>query len=175
MVGLTIAYISILRSYIYPGGVKIMKTAILVLTMVLAAALLMPACSGGPGPIGTPSGSSTITDGVMTTAVDDASKPTGGSMTTFPATAPVVYVSFKVNGVAKDDMIKATWIYVGGAAPDKANTQINETYDIVQAPEASYYLAFYLDKPVEGWAKGDYKVVLSVNSKEKLSVPFKIQ
>jgi hypothetical protein len=142
--------------------------------ILLAVTVLAPACGGG-APAAGPSGNSAITDGVMTTSVDDSSKPTGGVVTTFPVTAPIIYCSFKVSGVAKEDMIKATWIYVGGAVADKANTQINETYDIVQAPEASYYLAFYLDKPVEGWYKGDYKVVLSINNKEKLSVPFKMQ
>jgi hypothetical protein len=57
----------------------------------------------------------------------------------------------------------------------KADSVLNETYDIVQVPETSYYLAFYFDKPAEGWTKGDYKVVLSINNKEKLSVPFKIE
>jgi len=144
-----------------------MKKSILIVSMVLATVLLFSACAGGAGGPSAPSGPSTITEGVMTTAVDDSSKPTGGVVTTFPVSAPVIYVSFKVNGVSKDDMIKATWVYVGGADPEKKNVEINETYDIVQAPEASYYLAFYLDKPTEGWSKGDYKVVLSVNKKEK--------
>ncbi|MCX6008041.1 MAG: hypothetical protein NTZ34_12395 [Chloroflexi bacterium] len=152
-----------------------MKLAISLTCMALAAMLLSSACTGGAAPASVQSTNSQITEGVMTTSVDDGSKPTGGIMTSFPVSTPVIYVSFKVSGVAQDDMIKATWIYVGGAAADKANTQINETYDIVQVPEASYYLAFYLDKPVEGWDKGDYKVVLSVNSKEKLSVPFKME
>jgi len=68
-----------------------------------------------------------ITDGVMTTSVDNGSKPTGGVKTTFPIDTPVIYGSFKVSGVAKEDMIKATWIYVGGAVPGKANTVLNET------------------------------------------------
>jgi len=55
-----------------------------------------------------------ITDGVMTTSVDNGSKATGGVKTTFPIDTPVIYGSFKVSGVAKEDMIKATWIYVGG-------------------------------------------------------------
>ena len=143
--------------------------------ILLAAAVLISGCGGGNAPVGSQSGNSTITEGVMTTSVDDGSKPTGGIKTTFPMDSPVIFCSFKVSGVAKEDMIKATWIYVGGAAADKANTMLNETYDIVQAPEASYYLAFYFDKPVEGWYKGDYKVVLSINNKEKLSVPFKIE
>jgi len=145
--------------------------------IILAAALFsISACSGGGSTTpGVQSGSSTITDGVITTSVDDNSKPTGGVKTSFPADTPSIFCSFKISGVNKEDMIKATWIYVGGAATDKANSVLNETYDVVQVPEASYYLAFYFDKPVAGWDKGDYKVVLSINNKEKLSVPFKIE
>jgi hypothetical protein len=152
-----------------------MKSLPLLVIILFTAVMLVSSCGGGNSPAGSPSGNSTITEGVMTTSVDDGSKPTGGVKTTFPLNTTVIYCSFKVSGVAKEDMIKATWIYVGGATPDKANTMLNETYDIVQAPEASYYLAFYFDKPVEGWYKGDYKVVLSINNKEKLSVPFKVE
>ena len=160
-----------------------MKIVYSLICTLFAAMLLFSACSGGgtvtpppPSSGNAPSaGNSTITEGVMTTSVDDMSKPTGGILTSFPVSAPAIYCSFKVNDVVKEDMIKATWIYVGGAAADKANTQINETYDIVQVSDPSYNLAFYLDKPVAGWDKGDYKVVLSINGKEKLSVPFKVE
>jgi len=46
---------------------------------------------------------------------------------------------------------------------------------ITESDATAYYLAFYLDKPVNGWYKGDYKVVLSVNGVEKLTVPFSIK
>ena len=152
-----------------------MRIKILTAGALLALVLLLAGCAGGTS-TGTESksGNSTITDGVMTTSVDEGSKPTGGIVTSFPVSSPIIYCSFKVNGVAKDDMIKATWVYVGNSS-GQVNNEINETYDIVQAPEASYYLAFYLDKPAEGWSKGDYKVVLSINNKEKLSVPFKME
>lgn len=152
-----------------------MKMGTVLSCILLVGVMLLSACTGGGSSGGNLSTNATITDGVMTTSVDQGSKPTGGIKTSFPLDAPVLYVSFKVSGVAKEDMIKATWVYVGGAAADKANTVLNETYDIVEAPEASYYLAFYFDKPPEGWNKGDYKVVLSINNKEKLSVPFRIE
>lgn len=152
-----------------------MKSWSLRISILVLAAILISGCAGGDSPERVQSGNSMITDGVMTTSVDGNSKPTGEVKTSFSADTPVVYCSFKVSGVNKEDMLKATWIYIGGAVPDKANTILNETYDIVQAPEASYYLAFYFDKPVEGWYKGDYQVVLSINNKEKLSVPFKIE
>lgn len=152
-----------------------MKIIFSMMCLVLTAVLLSTACAGGSMEAEIDSGNSEITEGVMTTSVDDESKPTGGTQTTFPVDTPAIYCSFKVSGVEREDMIKATWIYVNGEAKDKANTQINETYDIVQVSEASYYLAFYLDKPVEGWVRGYYEVVLSINNQEKLSVPFKIE
>jgi hypothetical protein len=147
------------------------------LLIVIAVALLVvPACAGSAAPSSAPgvTGPSNITDGVMTTSVDEGSKPTGGVKTTFPPDTAAIYCSFRVSGVAQEDMIKATWVYVNGEASDQTNTVLNETYDIVQSAEASYYLAFYFDKPAGGWRKGDYKVVLSINNKEKLSVPFKV-
>jgi hypothetical protein len=46
----------------------------------------------------------------------------------------------------------------------------------VQSDSSSYYLAFYLDAPNAGsWDKGDYKVVISVNGVEKLSIPFTVE
>lgn len=158
-------------------------TTKLVLALV-GVGLLASACNAGGGaapsgggsakPPSSSSSNSSITDGVMTTSVDDNSKPTGGVKTTFPPDIPAIFCSFKVSGVAQEDMIKATWIYVSGGG-EQPDTVLNETYDIVQTAEASYYLAFYYDKPGQAWPKGDYKVVLSINNKEKLSVPFKVQ
>lgn len=95
--------------------------------------------------------------------------------TSFAASTPAIYCSFKVAGVVPEDMIKASWYYIKGEAVGKENELLNETFTIAESDVASYYLAFYLDKPVSGWYKGDYKVVLSVNSVEKLSVPFSIK
>jgi hypothetical protein len=150
-----------------------MKLALLCL--LVAGMLLASACGGSAAPAASGTGNSSITDGVMTTSVDDNSKPTGGAKTTFSPDTPAIYCSFKVSGVAQEDMIKATWVYVDADAADQANTVLNETYDIVQSADASYYLAFYFDKPPEGWRKGNYKVVLSINNKEKLSVPFRVE
>jgi hypothetical protein len=74
-------------------------------------------------------------------------------------------------------MIKARWYYVKGEAVDKENQLLDggEMYTSGQADGQGYYLAFYYDKPVAGWYKGSYKVVLSINGADKLSVPFNIE
>jgi hypothetical protein len=74
-----------------------------------------------------------------------------------------------------EDLIKASWYYVKGEAVDKENELLDEIYTSAQAGDQGYYLAFYKHMPAGGWYKGSYKVVLSVNNSEKLSVPFEIK
>lgn len=153
-----------------------MKFTTALLSIILIAILFSLACGGNkPGPTGAQPDKSTVTEGVMTTSVDNDSKPTSPVKTSFPIDTPAVYCSFKVTGVVPEDMIKASWYYVSGEARDRENELLNETIDIVTTDSTSYYLAFYYDKPAAGWYKGSYKVVLSINGADKLSVPFNIQ
>lgn len=152
-----------------------MRVARVFIFIILVLATLLAACGGAPGQSGKKGGNSTISDGVMTTSVDNDSKPTGPVVTSFSPDTPVIYCSFKVTGVVPEDMIKASWYYVKGEAVGRENELLNETFTIAESDVDSYYLAFYLDKPVSGWYKGDYKVVLCVNNAEKLSVPFSIK
>ena len=153
-----------------------MKFKTVLLSLILITVLLSPACGGNKLPqTGSAPDKSTITEGVMTTSVDNDSKPTSPVKTSFAVDTPAIYCSFKVADVLPEDMIKASWYYVKGEAVDKENELLNETFTIAASDVSSYYLAFYLDKPAAGWDKGSYKVALSVNSVEKLSVPFNIE
>jgi hypothetical protein len=154
---------------------KIMKIAQVFICVLIAATVVFSACGNAKGPAAGKGGNSSISEGVMTTAVNDDSKPTAAVATSFSDSTPIIYCSFKVGGVVPEDMIKASWYYVKGAAAGHENELLNETFTIAESDTAAYYLAFYLDKPVSGWYKGDHKVVLSVNSVEKLSVPFSIK
>ncbi|MHB8084722.1 MAG: hypothetical protein ACYDHZ_02720 [Dehalococcoidia bacterium] len=152
-----------------------MKSISALMATILAALFILSACSSGgsapPPPPAKPDNSS-VTAGVMTTAVDDDSLPTAPVKTSFAPDTKAIYCSFKVSGVAPQDMVKASWYEVAG----QESTLINETYTIVQSDSSSYYLAFYLDAPNAGrWDKGDYKVVISINGLEKLSIPFKVE
>ena len=152
------------------------KTALV--SIMLMAVLFSLACSGNkPGPAANQPDKSTITEGAMTTSVDNDSKPTSAVKTSFPAGTPAIYCSFKVSNVMQEDLIKASWYYVSGGAAGEENQLLDggEMYTSAQADDQSYYLAFYYDKPASGWNKGSYKVVLSVNGVDKLSVPFNIE
>jgi hypothetical protein len=153
-----------------------MKFKTVLFSSILIAVLLSSACGPDKPPqSGGAPDKSTITEGVMTTSVDNDSKPTSPVKTSFPADTAAVYCSFKVTGVSPEDMIKASWYYVKGEIKEKENELLNETIDVVTTDASSYYLAFYYDKPAGGWYKGSYKVVLSVNGADKLSVPFNIE
>ncbi|MGA9048560.1 MAG: hypothetical protein WB588_06160 [Dehalococcoidia bacterium] len=152
-----------------------MKSILALIVLILAASCVLSACSSAgsaPTPPAAKPDNSSVTAGVMTTSVDDDSLPTAPVKTSFAPDTKAIYCSFKVSGVAPQDMVKASWYEVAG----QDSTLINETYTVVQSDSNSYYLAFYLDAPNAGrWDKGDYKVVISVNGVEKLSIPFKVE
>jgi len=155
-----------------------MKFKTVLLSIILITVLISLACGGNkPVPSGNQPDKSTITEGVMTTSVDNDSKPTSPVKKSFSPNTPAIYCSFKVSGVTQEDLIKASWYYIKGEAVDKENQLLDggEMYTSGQADDKGYYLAFYEDMPAGGWYKGSYKVVLSVNSIEKLSVPFSIE
>ena len=152
---------------------KLMRSFIGIL--IIAAVLLCALAGCSPaGNVSQPD-KSAVTEGVMTTSVDNDSKPTSPVKTSFAPDTPAIYCSFKVSGVTPEDLIKASWYYIKGEAVDKENELLDEIYTSAQGGDQSYYLAFYKHMPAGGWYKGSYKVVLSVNNTEKLSVPFDIQ
>lgn len=142
---------------------------------IIAAVLLCAFAGCSPAAEVSQPDKSAITEGVMTTSVDNDSKPTSVVSTVFAPDTPAIYCSFKVSGVTQEDLIKASWYYVKGEAIGKDNELLDEIYTSAQGGDQYYYLAFYKHMPAGGWYKGSYKVVLSVNNSEKLSVPFDVK
>lgn len=158
---------------------KLMRYFIGISIIVAILALALAGCSQSanvspPGNVSPPD-KSAITEGVLTTSVDNDSKPTSPVKTSFAPDTPAIYCSFKVSGVTPDDLIKASWYYIKGEATGRENELLDEIYTSAQGGDQAYYLAFYKHMPVGGWYRGSYKIVLSVNNTEKLSVPFEVQ
>jgi hypothetical protein len=149
--------------------------SIIASVLLLAFAGCSPSGNVSPAANVSPPDKSAITEGVLTTSVDNDSKPTSPVQSIFAPDTPAIYCSFKVSGVTPDDLIKASWYYIKGEAADKENELMDEIYTSAQGGDQPYYLAFYKHMPSGGWYKGSYKVVLSVNNTEKLSVPFVVQ
>ncbi|MFA5079411.1 MAG: hypothetical protein WC541_08000 [Dehalococcoidia bacterium] len=150
------------------------KSHIIYSVIALVLICITAGCSSPATDVNQP-GKSSITEGVMTTSVDDNSKPTSAVATVFAPDTPAIYCSFKVSGVTEEDLIKASWYYVKGEAAGKENELLDEIYTSAQGGDEAYYLAFYKHMPAGGWYKGNYKVVLYVNDKEKLTVPFDVE
>jgi len=152
---------------------KLMRSLISISIMTAVLLCAYAGCSQA-GSVSQPD-KSAITEGVMTTSVNDDSKPTSPVCISFAPDTPAIYCSFKVSGVTSDDLIKASWYYIKGEAVDKENELLDEIYTSAQGGDQGYYLAFYKHMPAGGWYKGSYKVILSVNNSDKLSVPFEIK
>ncbi|MBN1690347.1 MAG: hypothetical protein JW901_04940 [Dehalococcoidia bacterium] len=146
-----------------------------IIISVVAAVLLCAFAGCSPATEVSQPDKSAITEGVMTTSVDNDSKPTSVVSTVFAPDTPAIYCSFKVSGVTEEDLIKASWYYIKGEAAGKENELLDEIYTSAQSGEEAYYLAFYKHMPAGGWYKGSYKVVLYVNTTEKLTVPFDVE
>jgi hypothetical protein len=165
------------------GEIKMNLMRYLISISVIAAILVCtfvscsPSASVSPPVNVSPPDKSAITEGVLTTSVDEDSKPTSPVSTSFAPDTPALYCSFKVSGVTPEDSISAYWYYIKGEALGKENEIMDGgmMYTTGQAGDQGYYLAFYQHPPAGRWYKGSYKVVLSVNNAEKLSVPFEIK
>ncbi len=151
------------------------RSGIIIISVIALFSICICAGCSSPAPEVKRPDNSSITEGVMTTSVDDGSLPTSPVSTVFAADTPVIYCSFKVAGVSEEDLIKASWYYVKGEAAGKENELLDEIYTSAQSGDQAYYLAFYKHMPSGGWYKGGYKVVLYINDQEKLTVPFDIK
>ncbi len=90
----------------------------------------------------------------------------------FAPDTPEIFCSVKLSNAPDDTEVKAEWIYVSGEAEDLSNYLIDE---VSLTADGTRHLSFSLIRPDEGWPRGDYKVVLYVDGKEQLSVPFIVE
>ncbi len=90
----------------------------------------------------------------------------------FTTDAPEIFCSVKLSHAPSDTEVKAEWMYVKGELEDVENYLIA---DYSLTAEGTQYLSFSLTKPEAGWPKGEYKIILYVDGKENLSVPFTVQ
>jgi hypothetical protein len=87
----------------------------------------------------------------------------------FNIDAPEIHCSVKLSNAPVDTEVKGEWIYVEGEGENVENYLIDSTILIT---EGTRYLDFSLSIPDNGWPIGEYELVLSINGKEKMSVPF---
>ena len=112
-----------------------------------------------------------LSEATMTTGVDADFRPLNVTNAFTPDT-PVIYCSVKVSNAPPDTEIRADWIYIKGEAEDLTDYLIDS---VILTAEGTQYIKESLISPDEGWPRGDYKVVLYVDGKEELTVPFSVR
>ncbi len=89
----------------------------------------------------------------------------------FAPGTPEIYCSAILSNAPPDTEIKAEWVYIQGEA-DATNALIT---DSSVTADGTRYVYFSMTAPDTGWPRGNYKVVLYIDGKEQLSVPFSVQ
>jgi len=141
------------------------KSPLLIASIIIAS--LLPAISLTACDVTTAS----LSEATMCRSVDNDMRPIDAT-DIFATDTPEIFCSVKLSSAPPDTEVKAEWIYVQGELEGTENYLID---DYTLTAEGTLYLGFSLTKPEAEWPKGEYKVILYVDGKEKLSVPFTVQ
>jgi hypothetical protein len=144
------------------GNKVILAAAIILVSFLLAMPLI--GCEGE-----TSFTTASLSEATMSTAVGEDARPLDIT-DVFAVDTPEIFCSVKLSHAPPDTKVKAEWIYVGGEA-DLTDYFLDD-YNLTA--DGTSYLAFSLSSEEE-WLRGDYKVVLYVDGKEELSVPFTVE
>ena len=142
-----------------------LTAAIMIASLILAIPL-----TGCEGEISVTTAS--LSKAAMAKSVDETTKQPIEAASVFTSDTPVIYCTVKLSNAPSDTEIKAEWIYVEGEAEEMTNYLIDEDISIA---EGTQYLSFSEARPETGWPRGEYKVVLYIDGKESLSVPFTVE
>ena len=142
---------------------------ILNVTLILASLLLAIPLIGCEGEVSFTTAS--LSEATMCTSVDEDMRPLDAT-DVFTVDTPEIICSVKLSHAPPDTEVTAEWIYVEGEWEGVTDYLLGE-YEFTA--DGTGYLSFYLTPPVEGWPRGYYKVVLYVDGKEELSVPFTVE
>ena len=146
---------------------KSLSTGIcLTLIIVVVMAVLLTGCEAEVSFT-----TASLNEATMCTGIDDDLRPVGIT-DVFHVDTPEIFCTMKISSAPPDTEIKAEWIYVKGEVEDLTDYVIGEWS--TEAGDSRYMYAS-LTCPDKGWPRGSYKVVMYVNDKEELSVPFTVE
>ena len=113
-----------------------------------------------------------LSEATMTTTVDENMQPLDTTDVFTPDT-PEIFCTFKLSNAPPDTEIKAKWVYIEGELEDVSNYLVDDKWSTTT--DCTRYISVSIIRPYDGWPKGDYKVILYVDDKEELSVPFYVR
>ena len=139
------------------------------LTIIAVITLLsMPLISCSENSIYT---SESLGNVALSSEVDKELQPIN-SKTVFGKDTQIIYCSFTPSKAPIDANIMAQWIYVQGEINGVNNYVIDQW---TESKKNQGRVAMLMRRPPTGWPKGDYKVVLFVNNREEVQIPFSIK
>ena len=110
-------------------------------------------------------------EATMALGVDANNKPVDPT-TVFSTEIPEIFCSAKLSNAPDDTEINSSWIYVKGELADLTDYEIGN-YTLTTG--GTQYIQFSLTKPDNGWPRGNYKLVLSIDGKEVETLEFTVE
>ncbi|UCH51522.1 MAG: hypothetical protein JSV54_01800 [Chloroflexota bacterium] len=122
----------------------------------------------------------TISEVVMSMAVDDNGRPLDNT-TVFTPDTGALFCSFKLSNLPVGSRLKAELIYIDGEEVEETgpNYVVWENTGTIERKGIGYSYTVFTHPPIPGyeyqWPRGDYKIVLSVDEQEKAVAYFKVE
>jgi len=155
------------RNKSYPLAVRIAVALVLVAVLLVGCGQKEPSLSDG-----------TISEVVISAAVDENGRPLD-TTTVFADDADAFFCSFKISNFPVGSRLKATLVYVGGEAEDEVgqNYAIDVNTGTIEREGKGYSYTVFVRAPIPDykWAKGNYKIVISIDDQEKASGYFTVE
>ena len=141
------------------------SVAVLTVLIIIASLLLAIPLAGCQREVSFTTAS--LSEANMCQEVDEDSRPVDATKVFAPDTSKL-FLSVKLSNAPDDTEVKAEWVYVKGELEDVSDHLLGE-YTVT-----TEYISFSLSS-TDVWPTGDYKVVLYIDGKEKLTVPFAVE
>ncbi len=111
-----------------------------------------------------------LSEATMATGIDSESKPVGAT-NVFEANTPEIFCSVKLSNAPSDTEVLSEWVYIKGELEDVTDHVI-DSFPVVT--DGTRYIEFSMTRPDNGWPTGEYEMVLYVDGKEKVTLPFTV-
>ena len=112
-----------------------------------------------------------LSEATMCLGVDDDKRPLDATDVFSPDT-PEIFCSVKLSSAPPGTEFRAEWIYVGGELENVSDYLIDVWETTV---EEDCYIEVSLERAEAEWPRGYYQLVMYINDKEELSVPFTVE
>ena len=151
---------------------KIYIHAVFTMLFVLMALLLMTSCLDNiTTATSTPLSKGPIAGAVTALSLDSTTLKPLQTTSVFKKDTPIIYCSVAVANIADEIVVSAEWLLVKGANNE---TDVKKRSAAITT-DGPRYVSFAWVRQGDAWIPGEYKVVISADGKEAVTIPFRIE